>query len=257
MPRLLLVVLVLAVCGCFPVVAAASETVSLQTSFSPDRLGASTTIGFGFHIGTTNGEIPPPLTHVDLHLPAGINYISTTLGLAICKPASLLARGAEGCPVNSKIGFGSAFVELPFGDGVGGEIPEIEAFMGPPNNNGNLVVLFYTVGQTPVSAQLLFQGELSAGFGSSGGSLVATVPLVPSLPGGSDVSIVRVQATIGPSHLLYVEHVHGKTVHFRPRGVAVPERCPRGGFPFSAEFVFEDGSQARASSVVACPARRR
>jgi hypothetical protein len=75
--------------------------------------------------------------------------------------------------------------------------------------------------------------------------------------GGPDVSIVSVQATIGPSHLTYYKHVHGRLVPFSPRGVSVPERCPRGGFPFAAEFTFQDGSSASAQTTVPCPPRRR
>jgi hypothetical protein len=37
----------------------------------------------------------------------------------------------------------------------------------------------------------------------------------------------------------------------------VPERCPRGGFPFSARFGFEDGSSEIASTTLPCPPRRR
>jgi hypothetical protein len=244
----------LAASACLPASAGAAEAVTLHTSFTPDRLGASTTIGFGFDIANTSGGSPAPLTSVSLHLPPGINYLSTTLGLAICQPAELLAHGLAGCSPNSRLGFGSAYVEVPFGQASGHEIPEIQALMGPPHN-GNIVVLFYANGQEPVYAQLVFQGELIAGSETLGGSLNTAVPLIPSVTNGPPVSIVSVQATIGPSHLTYYEHVHGRTVSFHPRGVAVPMRCPRGGFPFSAQFAFQDGSSATAASTVPCPPR--
>src|SRR5215831_14501677 len=38
--------------------ARAAEAVKLQASFTPDRLGASTTIGFGFTISNTEGGLP-------------------------------------------------------------------------------------------------------------------------------------------------------------------------------------------------------
>ena len=89
--------------------------------------------------------------------------------------------------------------------------------------------------------------------------LATDVPLIPSVPNGPDVSIVNVSATIGPSHLIYYKHVHGKLKPFHPLGIGVPERCPRGGFPFSASFTFEDGSQTNAATAVPCPppVRRR
>jgi hypothetical protein len=235
---------------------ATTETATLHASFSPNRLGASTTISFGFRVATTEGLAPPPMTSLDLRMPAGVNYTSTTLGLAICRPESLLAKGLAGCSPNSRLGYGSALVEVPFGIGSGKEIPELQAVMGPPRN-GNIVVLFYANGLWPVYAQLVFTGEVLPDAGRFGSQLAITVPPVHSVPGGSDVSIVSAQTTIGPSHLTYYRHWHGRLVPFRPLGVSVPERCPRGGFPFSAEFGFQDGSRTSASTAVPCPRRRR
>jgi len=233
-----------------------TEDATLHASFSPDRLGTPTTITFGFHLATSEGAAPPPLTSLDLKMPAGMNYTTTTLGLAICQPATLLARGPAGCPPNSRLGFGSAYVEVPFGTGAGHELPEIQAVAGP-SPKGNLTVLFYANGLDPVSAQLMFSGEVVPASGHFGSQLVTTVPLVTSVPGGPDVSIVSVTSTIGPSHLTYYKHVHGHLVPFHPQGVSVPERCPRGGFPFAAEFGFQDASGTSAVTTVPCPPRHR
>ena len=235
-----------------PAAAGAAETATLHTSFSPDKLGASTTIGFGFQISDPSGGLPAPLTSLSLNLPAGIDYVTTTLGLAICQPANLLEHGLSGCSPNSRLGYGSALVEVPFGTGAGHEIPEIQALMGPPHN-GNLVVLFYANGQEPVYAQIVFQGELVSGSETLGGSLDAAIPLIPSVPSGPPVSILNVQSTIGPSHLTYYKHVHGKRVAFHPQGVSVPLHCPKGGFQFSASFGFSDGTSTTTKSVVPCP----
>jgi hypothetical protein len=192
------------------------------------------------------------MTSLELRMPAGVNYASTTLGLSICAPETLLSRGLAGCSPNSRVGFGSAFVEVPFGIGSGKEIPELQAVMGPPRN-GNIVVLFYANGLSPVFAQLVFSGEVLPDSGRFGSRLDATVPLVESVPDGPDVSIVSAQTTIGPSGLTYYRRSHGRRVPFHPIGVSVPERCPAGGFPFSAEFSFQDGGHATASTAVPCP----
>jgi hypothetical protein len=234
-----------------------SEQASLRASFTPDRLGVSTTIGFGFHVQTVTGLAPPPMTSVVLRMPAGMNYTLTTLGLAICQPAVLQAKGVAGCPPNSRLGSGNAFVEVPFGTGSGQEIPEIQAVSGPPTAGGNMVVLFYANGRTPVAAQLVFEGEVLPDSGAFGSQLATIVPLIPSVPNGPDVSIVDIKATIGPSGLTYYKHVHGHLRPFHPLGIGVPEHCPHGGFPFSASFTFQDGSQASASTTVPCPPRRR
>jgi hypothetical protein len=258
MPRLALATALTAAVLCALATASASADPvqgSLKASFTPDRLGTPTTITFGFHLATSEGTAPPPLTSLVLRMPAGINYTTTTLGLAICQPAALVAQGLAGCSPNSRLGSGSALVEVPFGTGAGHEIPEIQALAGP-SPNGNLVVLFYANGLFPVDAQLAFSGEVLPDTGRFGSQLAASVPLVTSVPGGPDVSIVSVTSTIGPSHLTYYKHVHGRLVPFHPRGVSVPEHCPRGGFPFAAEFSFQDQSQTSAQTTVPCPPRR-
>ena len=236
---------------------AEQEQATLHASFTPNRLGVSTTIGFGFHLQTAGGLAPPPLTSVVMHMPAGMNYTLTTLGLSTCRPAVLQARGPAGCPPNSRLGAGGAFVEVPFGTGSGHELPEIQAVSGPPSSGGNMVVLFYANGQFPVSAQLVFSGEVLPDHGTFGSQLSAAVPLIPSVPNGPDVSIVDVNATIGPAGLTYYHHVHGRLRPFHPLGIGVPEHCPRGGFPFSATFTFQDGSSANAGTTVPCPPVRR
>lgn len=235
-----------------PVAAQASEAVALHTSFAPDRLGASTTIGFGFTISSSTGGLPSPLTHLNLRMPQGMNYITSSLGLATCQPTLLAEKGISACPANSHLGYGSAFVEVPFGQSAGHEIPNIEALMGPPHD-GNVVVLFYANGLAPVYAQIVFQGELVYGGAGFGESLSAAVPLIPSVTNGPPVSIINVNSTIGPNRLTYYKRVHGKLVAYKPEGVDVPETCPRGGFQFSGEFGFLDGSTVIAKSAVPCP----
>ncbi|MGH2911403.1 MAG: hypothetical protein ACRDJ3_02895 [Solirubrobacteraceae bacterium] len=252
----LVVVLALIVCGCLSSAAQASQTVVLKASFTPDKLGASTTIGFGFHIASTTGGLPSPLTHLDLRMPPNMNYITSSLGLATCHPKRLVEKGITGCPANSRLGFGSAFVEVPFGQDAGREIPDIEALMGPPHN-GNVVVLFYANGLAPVYAQIVFQGELVAGGGVFGEDLAAAIPLIPSVTNGPPVSIIDVKSTIGPSHLLYTKRVHGRLVHYHPVGVSVPEKCPHRGFSFVADFAFLDGSTVTAKASVPCPPRHK
>jgi hypothetical protein len=250
--RGLLLALALATAAPLP---AGAETASLHASFSPNRLGASTTIAFSFKLQASGGGIPAPLTAIDLRLPPGIDYLSTTLGLATCGPAVLAAHGTVGCPPNSLLGSGSALVEVPFGVGSGKEIPDIEAVMGPPAHE-NIVVEFYANGLSPVLAQIVMQAELIAGSDKLPGRLDTQVPQIASVPGGPPVSILSVKATIGPAGLTYYERRHGHRVAFHPRGVSVPEHCPHGGFHFSASFAFADGTSATAAYSVPCPPRR-
>jgi hypothetical protein len=230
--------------------------VTLKASFTPDRYGASTTIHFGFTISSSEGGLPSPLTHMDLRMPPGMNYITSSLGIAECRPQLLVEKGLSGCPANSRLGVGSAFVEVPFGANAGHEIPEIQALMGPPHD-GNTVVLFYANGLAPVYAQIVFQGELVTGGSGFGEDLAAPIPLIPSVTNGPPVSIINVKSTIGPAGLTYYKRVHGRLVGYKPQGVSVPEHCPRGGYAFAADFGFLDGSATTAVTHVPCPPSRR
>jgi hypothetical protein len=234
---------------------AQAPRVSLRASFKPDRLATPTTIFFEFTVSREDGHVPPPLTNVLLRLPAGMSYATSDLGLAICSPKSLREKGLSGCSPNARLGQGSAFVEVPFGSSAGQEIPEIYALMGPPHN-GNVVVLFYANGRMPVFAQIVFSAELLPGGGPFGMTLDTTIPLIESVPGGPPVSILRVSSTIGPGQLLYYKRLHGRRVAYHPRGIEVPERCPRSGFPFQAQFEFLGGARAQAHTAVPCPRRR-
>lgn len=240
---------------CAPVAAGASEHVVLRTSFSPERLGASTTIVYGFQITASNGQVPSPLTGIDLHLPAGMGLASSSLGLATCDPTVLQEQGAEGCPAEARLGYGHALVKVPSPDGVIEEAGTVEAVLGPPQGE-HLVVLFYVEGNEPVQAQLVFPGEVLSDLRPFGTHVDTSIPLIPAWSEGPDVVVSSFSSTIGPLHLTYYRKVRGKLVPFHPRGIAVPASCPHGGFPFAADFDFADGTHVLAKSFVPCPAAR-
>jgi hypothetical protein len=231
----------------------AAQSVTLKTAFIPNRLGKRTTIEFGFQVrSTTSGGAPSPVINVDLHLPAGLGLATSTLGLVGCEATALIAQGPVGCPANSRIGFGSALVVVP------GELESVQeegklnAFLGPSNSE-NLEVLFYAEGSAPVSAQLVFRGQVLSDDAPFGGRIDTAIPLIPTWPGGPDVAVTSMTSTIGPLDLTYYRQVRGRTVPFHPLGIAVPKHCPRGGFPFRVDIAFLDGTRASATSTVPCP----
>ncbi|MGH2853103.1 MAG: hypothetical protein ACRDLF_02780 [Solirubrobacteraceae bacterium] len=232
----------------------ASEKANLTAKFVPYRLGANTTILIGFRIASHSGGLPAPLTHVTVALPASLGFAATTLGLATCDVATLMERGPSGCPPDAEMGFGTAIVEVPFGPEILRETGYVTTVMAPSTGT-QTKLLFYAEGRTPVSASLVFPGELlSEDAGSPFGTLIETaVPLIPSLPGGPFVSVTRFETTFGPEHLTYIRYAHGKRVGYRPVGIAIPKRCPRDGFKFAATFSFADGTDATATSIVQCP----
>jgi hypothetical protein len=240
--------------GCLPAVAQASETARLQAGFSPYRLGRSTTLKLGLDIGVvgTSAGLPAPVTRFDMRIPAKLELIGSSLGLSICHPAALLANGSDGCPADARLGFGSAEIKVPVGPEPVTEDASIDAEMGPPVGE-EIGVLLYAEAGTPVAAQLIFPGVL---FGGTSQSLSTAVPLIPSLPGAPDISMVNMRLSLGPEGLTYFKTVRGRTVGYRPEGIALPMRCPRGGFRFAADIAFADGTTVSTSSTVPCPVSR-
>jgi len=243
---------VLMPCTGAAVAARAEPRVTLRASFTPYRLGRRTTIEFSFQVHSTAGAAPSPVTDIDLHLPAGLGVASSELGLANCDASALLALGPEGCPPNAQIGFGSAIVSVPAESAPVEEEGSITVVVGRADSEP-LEILFLAEGRSPVSAQLVFPGHLLTANAPFGDRLDTTIPLIPTWPGGPDVSVTRMSATIGPLGLTYYRHVRDKIVAYSPRGIALPRHCPRGGFPFRADISFLDGAQAGATHVVPCP----
>jgi hypothetical protein len=234
-------------------IAHASQIVRLEAGFSPHRLGKPTTIDFGFSVSSSiRGAVPSPVIGVDLYLPAGMGLATSTLGLAVCQPARLLELGLVGCPANSRVGSGRAVGELKPEGEVIYEAARVQALLGP-NVNHHEQVLFYVEGESPVSAELMFPGELlpSASVTFSG-HLKTVVPVVSAWAAGPDIAVTRFSSSLGPRGLTYYKHVHGFVVPFRPRGISVPTSCPAGGFPFRAELTFLDGSRVTAGHAVPC-----
>jgi hypothetical protein len=236
---------------------ASQESASLIAKLSPDKLGADTTVTVGFRIGASSGDLPPPLVHVAIALPAGLGFASSTLGTATCDSSVLTARDVGKCPSNSVMGRGSDVIEVPLGPVAVRETARVTTFMGPSTGT-HTNLLFYAEGRDPVIASLVFPGELldDSGTGVFGTLLETSVPLISSTPGGPDASVVSFETTLGPKGLTYYRRVRGELVDYRPVGLAVPEVCPRGGFPFSARFAFLDGTEASATSTVRCPRSR-
>jgi hypothetical protein len=251
-----LILAVLSICACLPPTAHAAPSAKLHVSFVPEQLGRGTTLEFGAQIAVPNGRVPPPLTELDVRYPGSLGVAVGELGLATCSKRKLEALGAEGCPADSRMGEGSATAEIPIGPDILQETAKV-AILRAPEQEGHLALLLYATGETPVFAQIAFPGLLLPSPPPYGARIHIDVPLVPSLPEGPDVAVIRLHATLGPRGITYYEHIRGKLVSYKPRGILLPKKCPHGGFAFSATFAFLDGSHTNAIANVPCPTRRR
>jgi hypothetical protein len=251
-------VLLLAVCA-FALVASTvcegAQSVKLHVGLAPERLGEGTTIEFGFQIAAPTGQVPAALTGLSLSYPSHFGIATSGLGLETCSPRVLEELGPKGCPVNSWMGYGTALAEVQIGPEILQEHATTSVFMGPIENE-TISLIFWAGGVSPVSAEIVFPGLLLPAPAPFGGDLAITIPLVEGLPGGPDVAVVRLRATIGPRRLTYRQRIHGKRVGYRPPGIILPPRCPRDGFLFVAGFTFQDNTTATARSRVPCPPTR-
>jgi hypothetical protein len=231
---------------------AGAPSPSLHVAFTPDRAGARTTIELSLKVRGDGGQPPPALRSLALRLPAGMGIATTTLGEANCSPASLIAGGLGGCSPNALLGFGTATAAVPVGSRTVLEHAVLHPLMGPPREN-QVEVLFYAQANSPVFAQLVLPAVLAEDVPPYGERLQTAIPLVEIWPEGPDLALQSIDSTIGPLHLTYRRRVGSRIVSFKPQGIRIPARCPRGGYPFAAQLGFIDGAGASASYRVRCP----
>lgn len=235
---------------------AASPSVSVKASFSPAHLGTGTTVRLGFTLHYPPGQAPVAVTEMRLLLPRGLSIASSELGLANCDAQRLISEGAFGCPPNSLLGRGWTWAEVPFGSALVREKAAISVFSGALQD-GHPQLLFLASANAPVIADIVFGSLVLPAQEQFGAMIDARLPLVASVPGAPNVALTSLRATIGPEGIRYREDVHGHRVSFKPNGILLPRRCPRGGFRFAVKLSFEDAGKASGQTSVPCRLLKR
>jgi hypothetical protein len=234
--------------------AGAPPSATLTAAFEPENLSQRTTLSFGFRVTAPGGLVPPALTEIDLSYPHKLGIALSGLGLATCTAAALEASGLPGCQADSIMGFGDATAEISLGSDVVAETVPI-TILRAPDEEHHIALLFDAVGTAPLNTTAVFAGALLPAPLPYGGTVSIDAPLIPSLPGAPDVAIVALHATLGPAGVTYYEHIPGETLGYQPPGLLLPPTCPKGGFPFAAQFSFLGGAQASARATDPCPAQ--
>jgi hypothetical protein len=224
---------------------AGGPAVAVTATFSPDRLGAATAVSFDVKIDPPAATGPIPLADVQVSYPLSLGLATSGLGLEACEPAVLEIEGTDACPPDSKMGAGSAVVEVPFGSDIVAEHVSLDIYAAP-SSDGYIHLAILAHGLHPVVAQVVLSGVLLPGL------LEISIPPITGVP-GVYASVVDVQATVG-GRLTYYEHARGRTIAYRPRGIGLPDSCPHGGFKLGARLAFTDGQRSRAGTTVPCPA---
>ena len=240
-------------CAALPAATHAAPSVRLYATLTPEQLGHGTTIGFGFQITAPTGDVPPPLTKVEVRYPADLGIGLSGLGFATCTTRTLQALGPEGCPPDSRMGYGSALAEIPVGPQIVHENAPVALLRGP-THDGHFTLLTFVNAEVPVFAPTTLPSLLLPASAPFGGRIDINVPLIPTFPDAPDVALVQLRTTLGPQHLTYYERLHGRRRAYRPKGILLPDTCPRGGFPFAVSLTFAGGTHASATTAVSCPA---
>jgi hypothetical protein len=214
---------------------------TIAPSLTPNRLGAEGSLLFTIRYAAGESRVPAPIRRAILRFPAGLGI--EIPHLRSCSPARLRARGAGGCPAQSQLGHGHALAEAQAGSQIITENIALGLFLGP---FVNLEPTFEVLGQgyTPFDERVVLTGTVAVDNPPYGEDLILSVPSIPTLPLEPNASIVSMELTVGTS---------------KPRNpreantVVVPSRCPKGGFPFAADFTYADGSSTSALASAPCP----
>jgi hypothetical protein len=217
-----------------PGLASATPTVKFKAKAVPipgfkntgNIAGAGAAVESEFKIeGTEYGGFPPPLTHVNVYLPAGVKL--HTSGFPTCNPAVLepTGKGPKACPKGSAAGpRGSVQGFVAFGKEVVPESATIESFYAP---GGGLT--FFTFGHEPVLLEILSKGHFVNSSGLYSKKFEAEVPLVETVPGAQDASVKLIKVKTGSAI-----KKGKKTIYYG----TMPTKCPKKYLPVKAELTF-------------------
>lgn len=228
--------------------AAATTTAQISPSFAPDRAGARTSVTFAASFSSSEGGLPSPLRKISIMLPYGLaNRPQWPLTYG-CSHAHLAAHGARGCPAHSEIGTGSAQLQWQQNGATRSESARLALFVGPTNGAYTLQLL--AEGRRPIHRRVVFEVALAAISAPFSAGLQAPIAPIPTLPGGSDASIVSFSMTVGRSTR---PTARGEALRrWGEMGLFVPTSCPAGGYPWVASFEYASGEAEEVAGATPC-----
>jgi hypothetical protein len=230
--------------------AAAAPQVTFQTTPVPipgfpgtgDILGAGAEVEVQVTIaGTEYGGFPSPLVGMTIFAPSGVEVSSE--GFGSCAPAALEAAGPAACPRSSRAGpRGEGLGVVSFGGERVNEKVSLQSFFSPAGG-----LTFDAIGSTPASFEILEKGHWSTASAPYGPEFTVELPLVETVPGADDASILSFKVAVGAAY-----RRAGKTVSY----ITLPRRCPKGGAPLKAELKFMSGETVTIAYRQPCPKHR-
>jgi hypothetical protein len=231
----------------FAPLAAAAPAVTFKATPVPipGFAGTGNILGAGAEVqtdatiaGTEYGGFPSPLVLLTIASPAGTRVDAD--GFATCTQTVLEADGPRGCPKQSRAGpVGEGLGIVSFGDEQVREKVSIQGFFAPGNT-----LLFFVDGTTPTSLEIIEKAHWIGATPPFGPAAVVELPLIETVPGALDASVLSFKVTIGAAYKR-----GKKTISY----ITLPKRCPRAGLQIKAEFKFYSGESATATYKPPCP----
>lgn len=248
--RVLLAALLACVCLLIATVAWAADTLVVQESFTPDKLGASTNLSITAKFASTTGGPPSAITKLTLYAPAGLAIDAR--GTGTCTVTELAKHGPSGCPPTSRAGFGGGIGVLELPKSIIREPYTLDFFFAP-SEHGRLTLLAYANAVAPVPAELVVVAREVRAPKPYGLGFSVEIPPISTLPGASLASVESAFATFGATNVAYYETVHGKRALVHLKGMIAPKTCPQGGFPSKGTIDFADGTSLTVNPTIPCP----
>jgi len=228
----------LALCAALATAAQAATVASITPSFAPDRAGAGTALTLAIGYSNQQGGVPEPVTHIVVHLPAGLGI--NLRGVGTCSRSRLEKQMGRGCPASARAGSGSARLGAHLGAINLNENASLTAWRGP-NKGGRATLQLLGVGLSPLEEHVVVSGVLEPDHAPYGQQLVLSIPPIPTLTGEPNASVLHSSVRIGAAH--------GRL----GRLIRVPRSCPTRGFPFGADFNYAGGGSGSTTATIPCP----
>lgn len=229
---------------------AGEDALIVNEAFTPDRLGAATNLSITASFASSADVPPSPIGRLTLYGPAGLGIQAPDAGT--CTGAVLEQRGPEGCPADSRVGFGGGVAVLALPGQLVRESFTLDFFFAP-SEHGRLGLLAYASGVSPVAASLVVVAREIPAPKPYGLGFSVQVPEVSTIPGAAYASVESAFATLGASDVAYYKTVHGRRTLVHIKGLIVPRTCPFGGFPTRATVGFTDGATFTVNPTIPCP----
>lgn len=198
---------------------------------------------------------PAPITALRVRYPASLGVATSGLGLAACRPSvhqfelvMVEGMGLGGCSPNSVMGYGNARAQIRIGTLTIGATAYLTVLAGPVVD-GRMSLVTYVIGQNPFGVRLAYAGQVTDA-PPSHEELSMAFPAIPGIPEEARFALTHMTMSIGSRRVTYRDP---EGLRYRPDGIMLPARCPRGGFKFTARLDFQDGSHTNAATTVPCP----